>query len=148
MGALGAEWSPGFGLTLRGSVMGNKAERPFLCAAGMGIGWSYEFFEVDAGYLHYLSAENHRGNTPITEFSADDIINLDQHPFSRNRLALTAKASLACKTSLARIEACDVGGCASHEVLPTNRSDRQGAEISSQHPCQSELLCGLPWMRR
>ncbi|MCC6396098.1 MAG: hypothetical protein IT282_03695 [Bacteroidetes bacterium] len=121
MGTVGAEWSPGLGLTVRGSVMGNKAERPMLCAAGMGIGWSYEFFEVDAGYLHYLSAENHRGNTPITDFSADDIINLDQHPFSRNRLALTAKAIFGhVRASLARIEGITMSGGvypASHEVF-------------------------------
>lgn len=104
-GACGVEWEPGFGIAVRGSVRADRAERPWLTAVGLGIGWSYQFFAVDAAWLHYLNREGHRGSAVAASFSVDNIHSLDVHPYSRDRIALSARAMFGnVRESLARIE--------------------------------------------
>jgi hypothetical protein len=120
-GALGVEWHPGAGFSVRGSTTMSRAEHPMLSAVAAGMGWSYEFFELDAAYLHFLNDEGHRGTTSSSRFSVSDIINLDMHPYSRDRIALSARAIFGhVRESLARIEGVTIiGGIypASHEIF-------------------------------
>ena len=105
IGALGAEWMPGGGFAIRGSTTVNTAEQSPLTAVGAGIGWSYQFFDVDAGFFHFLHAGGHRGSTSALSFDPGDIVNLDMHPYSRDRITLSVRAIFGhIRESLARIE--------------------------------------------
>jgi hypothetical protein len=121
MGAIGAEWHPGAGISLRGSTTLTRAEQPALSTVAAGIGWAYEFFELDAAYLHFLNDAGHRGTTSASRFSVNDIINLDMHPYSRDRITLSARAIFGhVRESLAHIEGVTIiGGIypASHELF-------------------------------
>ncbi len=105
IGGVGAEWMPGGGFAIRGSATVNRAERPALAAFGAGIGWSYQFFSVDVGVLHFLNDAGHRGSTSASRFSAGDIVSLDMQPYSRDRVTLSVRAIFGhVRESLARIE--------------------------------------------
>ena len=52
-GNLGAEWSPVEGLALRGGVYFDPNETHSLFAVAGGVGFSYEFFSMDAAYLRF-----------------------------------------------------------------------------------------------
>lgn len=111
IGALGAEYTPGAGITVRGSTTLSKAEQPALAAVGVGVGWAYQFFEVDAAYLHFLNSTGHRGSTAASRFSPSDIVNLDMHPYSRDRITLSVRAAFGhIRESLARIEGVTLAG--------------------------------------
>jgi hypothetical protein len=110
-GALGVEYAPGAGISLRGSTTVSRAEQPVLTAIAGGMGWSYQFFEVDAAYLHFLNSTGHRGSTAASRFSPSDIVNLDMHPYSRDRITLSVRAAFGhIRESLARIEGVTLTG--------------------------------------
>ena len=111
MGGVGAQWLPGSGFAVRGSVLANRAEKNAVSAFTAGIGWSYDVFDVDAAYLHFLSKGTHRGTSSLESFAVDDIVNLDLHPYSRDRVALSARAMFGrTRASLARIEGVTMTG--------------------------------------
>jgi hypothetical protein len=111
IGAVGAEWMPGGGFSVRGSATVNNAEPSALTAVGAGIGWSHQYFDLDAGFFHFLHAAGHRGSTSASSFTADDIVNLDMHPYSRDRITLSVRAMFGrIRESLARIEGVTVAG--------------------------------------
>ncbi len=111
IGALGAEWMPGAGFAIRGSGTVNTAEQPAFAGIAAGIGWSYQFFEVDAGYMHFLNSGGHRGSAVASRFSPGDIVNLDMHPYSRDRITLSVRAAFGhIRESLAHIEGVTLAG--------------------------------------
>ncbi len=117
-GSVGVEWSTDFGLSLRGSISANRREQKTIAAAAAGVGWSYEFFAVDASYLRFFDRENHGGSTSADTFDPDRIVNLDMNPYSRDRIAFTAKAMFGhVRESLARIEGVTISG----GVYPASR---------------------------
>jgi hypothetical protein len=104
-GALGAEWSPESGLSVRGSLFMDRTDPSFMQAFSAGIGWTYEFLDVDAGYLRFFNRSSHAGTTPAASFNPADITNLDLNPYSRDRLSLSLKVIFGrVRQSLARIE--------------------------------------------
>jgi hypothetical protein len=111
MGAYGVEWSSGFGLRLRGGAMWDFHGSPRCDALTAGIGWSYQLFEVNTGYVWFTNRSKHNGTTSITEFDPALLTNLDIHPYSGNRVVLSLKASFGnVRESLARIEGVTVFG--------------------------------------
>ena len=111
IGGVGAQWLPGSGFAIRGSVLANRAEKNVISAFTAGFGWSYDVFDVDAAYLHFLSKGTHRGSSSLDDFAVDDIVNLDFHPYSRDRIVLSARAMFGrTRESLARIEGVTMTG--------------------------------------
>jgi hypothetical protein len=110
-GACGVEWSSGFGLRLRGGALWDFNGSARCDALTAGIGWSYELFEVNAGYISFTERSKHNGTTSVTAFDPALLTDLDIHPYSGNRVALSLKASFGnVRESLARIEGITVFG--------------------------------------
>ncbi len=110
-GALGCEWSPGFDLAVRGGVYMSSVEHPFVYAVSLGAGWSYEFVEIDAGIIHFLSEAGRSTSLEATKFDASMIKDVMLNPFTRDRLALSVKAVFGnIREVLARIESVDISG--------------------------------------
>ena len=108
-GALGCEWTPGYGLAFRGAVYGDQNETPFLYAVGLSAGWSYEFLEVDASYLRFTSQEGRSGVINAAEFDPGKITNIDLNPYSRDRISFSIRAMFGnVRESLARIESVEM----------------------------------------
>jgi hypothetical protein len=104
-GALSAEWLPGMGLSVRGSLFMDRRDASFMQAFSTGLGWTYEFLDIDAGYLHFFDRSSHTGTTPAASFDPANITNLDLNPYSRDRLSLSLKVIFGhVRQSLARIE--------------------------------------------
>jgi hypothetical protein len=104
-GALAAEWSPWPGLSLRGGLFMDRRDASFMQAFSAGIGWTYEFLDVDAGYLRFFNRSSHGETVPGASFDPADITNLDLNPYSRDRLSLSLKVIFGrVRQSLARIE--------------------------------------------
>lgn len=120
-GAVGIEWSSPFGLALRGGVQCDSRQSRVIDALTAGIGWSYEHFEVDAGYLYFTKRNTHSGSSTVASFDPGLLTNLDVHAYSRNRIVLSAKAAFGTvRESLARIEGVTIFGSiypASSEML-------------------------------
>ena len=119
--ALGCEWSPGFGLSFRAGLYGDHREQPFVSAAGLSLGWAYEFLEIDAGYLFFLNQRNRTGTATSNGFSADVLTNINFNKYTRDRLSFSAKAIFGnIRESLARIESVEMLGAvypSAYEVL-------------------------------
>jgi hypothetical protein len=120
-GALGIEWSAPFGLAVRGGVLCDSRQSRLVDALTVGIGWTYEHFEVDAGYLYFTKKSAHSGSGTSASFDPGLLTNLDVHAYSRNRLELSVKAAFGTlRESLARIEGVTIYGSiypASAEML-------------------------------
>jgi hypothetical protein len=111
VGSLGAEWSLPLGFALRSGVQSDSRQSGLIDAMTMGVGWSYEYFEVDAGYSLFTGANSHNGSGTQLSFDPGLLSNLDLHPYSHNRLVLSAKAAFgSVRESLARIEGITVFG--------------------------------------
>ena len=123
-GTVGAEWGPGYGIAIRGGLYFSADESPAAYAVGTGIGWSYEFLEVGAAYLHFFDQTNRRGSSPAGEFDASKIINLDLNPYTSDRVSLTVKAMFGnIRDRLAVIESVEILSAvypSSYEVFAYN----------------------------
>lgn len=104
-GGAGAEWTPGLGLALRGGLYFDQDAAPFVNAVAVGAGWSYEFFEIGAAYLHFLDQTGRRGSTDGAGFDPSQISTIDFNPYSSDRIAISVKAMFGkIREGLARIE--------------------------------------------
>lgn len=111
VGALGVEWSLPLGFVLRGGVQSDSRQSGLIDATTMGIGWSYEYFEVDAGFVLHTDANSGNGSGTLLPLDPGLLTNLDVHSYSHDRLALSAKAAFgSVRESLARIEGITVFG--------------------------------------
>ena len=119
-GALGSEWILEERYALRSGLYLSNDERPFVYALGLGLGWTYEFFDVDISYLHFFNATAHSGEVLANDFNPSLITNLDLNPYTRARFSLSVNARFGnVQESLARIENVEMyGGIypSSHEV--------------------------------
>ncbi len=120
-GGAGVEWSVPFGLALRGGVRWDTRVAPAFDAINVGLGWSYEFFAMDVGYLRYIDRQRHSGFGTVSTFDPALLTDLDIHPYALDRLAFSARAVFgSTRQSLARIEDITVFGSiypASAEIL-------------------------------
>jgi hypothetical protein len=110
-GAIGLEWSASFGMKLRGGSLLDTRTSRRLDAVTLGIGWAYEQFEVNAGFISFLNGSTHTGSTTLSSFSSDQLTSIDIQPYSQNRLTLSAKAQFGnVRESMARIEGVTILG--------------------------------------
>ena len=110
-GSLGIEWRPGFDMALRGGMYVSQLESPFLYAVGMGIGWSYIFFDADVSYLAFLRQNDRQGTSSVNAFDAAAFNSIDLNRYSSDRLQLSLKAMFGMiRTSLASIEGVEIKG--------------------------------------
>jgi hypothetical protein len=110
-GAIGQEWTPGWGIAVRNAIYADRSESRPLTALSLGIGWSYEFVEVAASYLRFTDRERHSGVVSLKDFDAKDIHSLDMNPYVRDRVSLSVKAVFGnVRESLARIENVEMFG--------------------------------------
>ena len=120
-GAAGIEWSSSIGLKMRCGALLDSRQKPFVDAITVGAGWSYQQFEVNAGYIRYTETSSRRGTSSVSSFDPSLLTNLDVQPYSRSRIVLTAKAAVgAVREPLAKIEGIRIFGSiypASSELL-------------------------------
>ena len=112
-GAFGTEVGTPNNLMLRASAYLNKDENPKLYAFSLGIGWAYEFVEVDAGYLRFFGKGKHSAGTSVSSIDVSNgvskIHSLDLNPYSQDRVMLTVKVIFGnTRESLARIQSVEM----------------------------------------
>ena len=108
-GALGHEWAIGKGVTIRNALYFDKTESPAFFGVSAGVGWSYEFVEIDAAYLHFMNQNKRSGSALTSDFDSQQLINLDLNPYTGDRISLSIKAMFGnVRTSLARIESVEM----------------------------------------
>jgi len=110
-GALGVEWVAGLNIALRGGLyLDASAGRP-LDAIGLGLGWSYDFVEVDGAYLRFFDQQNRTGNASSEVFDPSRITNISMNPFTPDRAMLSVKIFFGGqRESLVRIESVEMLG--------------------------------------
>lgn len=111
-GALGYELRlPDMNLVLRNSFYLDKEESPFAYAFAAGVGWAYEFLEVDVSYLGFFNRSARAGSRTVQEFSAAELRSLDLNAYTKERLTLSVKAIFGnVRESLVRIQSVEVLG--------------------------------------
>ncbi|MEO8168741.1 MAG: transglutaminase-like domain-containing protein, partial [bacterium] len=112
-GALGTEINIANNLVLRSSTYLNKDETPKIYAFSVGMGWAYDFVEVDAGYLRFFGNGKHSAGTAISSAdvlsSVSQIHNLDLNPYTQDRILISVKAIFGnARVSLARIQSVEM----------------------------------------
>jgi hypothetical protein len=108
---LGYEWSPGLGFAVRNALFVDRDESPAVAAVSIGMGWGFEFLEVDVSYLRFINRDLHSGILPATDFDAKDIQSLDLNPYTQDRLSFSVKAMFGnMREALARIEGVEMFG--------------------------------------
>lgn len=108
-GALGVEWMPLIDLAVRGGMYidGNKPAP--VSAAAFGVGWSFEFVDVDAAYLYFPDKKQRTASFSASAFNPSVISSVDLNPYTRDRLSLSIKTKLgATRESLLRIESVEI----------------------------------------
>ncbi len=108
-GAVGTEISAVNNLVVRAGTYINKDETPKVYAFSLGIGWAYEFVEIDAGYLRFFGRGKHSANNTVSSIDISRIHNLDLNPYSSDRIMLSVKAIFGnTRESLARIQSVEM----------------------------------------
>jgi transglutaminase-like putative cysteine protease len=109
-GAAGFEFLfPDIHFAIRGSVYHDKEHSPFFNAVSVGLGWRYEFLEVDASYLRFTNQSLRKGSGTVETFDASAIRSVDLNPYSPDRVAISIKAIFGnIRESLARIEGVEI----------------------------------------
>jgi hypothetical protein len=117
-GAIGGEWYAPGRLVIRGGLYVSEWEDSFPSAIGIGCGWTYGFLKMDISYLHFVDSRTHSGTIDEGEFNSQSIINLDQNPYTRNRISLSVSAAIMPEQEpKVRIDAVDIHGA----VYPARR---------------------------
>jgi len=118
-GALGVEWDLGRGLALRGGAYLSEQERPAAYAMAAGVGWTYEFLELGASYLHFFDQTLRSGSGQAAAFDPAAIRTIDLSPYSSDRVQLSLKAMFGrVREQLAVIESVELSGA----VYPSSAS--------------------------
>jgi len=109
--SVGSEWTPVGKTSVRAGLYCSTTESPFVNGVSVGLGWSYDFLMVDAGYLHFLDQGKRRGSGTVGEFDASTITRVDLNPYTHDRLLLSVKAMFGnIRENLARIESVEMFG--------------------------------------
>jgi len=120
-GSVGIEFNAGSGVSLRTGAYAGKAESPFVYAIGAGIGWTFRFLDVEAGYLAFLNKDRRGGSVSGDQFDPGSISRVDLNPYTSDRLLLSARAIFGnVRESLVRIQSVDMFGSiypAAYEAL-------------------------------
>lgn len=109
-GAAGFEFLfPDARFAIRAGVYHDKEHSPFLNAISIGLGWRYEFLELDASYIRFRNQALRKGAGALETFDASVIRGVDLNPYSPDRLALSLKVVFGnVRESLARIEGVEI----------------------------------------
>ncbi len=108
-GRAGHEWNLGKGFTVRNALFMDRRESPFLYALSAGVGWSYDFLEVDAAYLRFVNQDRRSGAGLASDFDSQRLANLDLNQYTADRISLSVKAVFGnVRASLARIESVEM----------------------------------------
>jgi hypothetical protein len=108
-GAVGYEWIPAYRIAVRSGLYWSTSESPFIYAVAAGLGWSYEFLQVDASYMHFFDQVNRKGSGALSEFDPTSIKRIDVNPYTHDRVSLSLKAVFGnVRESLARIESVEM----------------------------------------
>ena len=91
-GALGVQWELGRGIALRGGAYMSDDQRPAAYAMAAGVGWSYDFLDLGASYLHFFDQSLRGGSGQASSFDPSAIGTIDLSPYSPDRIELSLKA--------------------------------------------------------
>jgi hypothetical protein len=104
-GALGIEWVPGLNIAARGGLYVDRTAKHGLNAFGIGVGWSFEFLDVDAAYLGFFERANRSGSASSEAFDPSRLTDISMNPFTTDRVTLSVKACFGrVRENLIRIE--------------------------------------------
>lgn len=110
-GAAGFETTHGFGLSFRAGAYFDKDTSPFVFAVAGGVGWTYDFLNIDLSYLHFLNDERRSGSASLANFDPSQLPGVDLNSFTRNRVTISLRAMFgAVRESLVRIESVEMAG--------------------------------------
>ncbi|MFN0157518.1 MAG: hypothetical protein ACKVRP_05530 [Bacteroidota bacterium] len=110
-GAVGIEVLPVKHVALRAGLYFDRNSTQTVSAVAAGLGWSFEFLDIDMGYIHFTDQSNRSGRTDLAAFDPSEISRVDLNPFTRDRVALSVKAVFgATQESLVRIESVEMLG--------------------------------------
>ncbi len=108
-GAVGTEIPALQNLKVRGGAYLNKDESPKIYALSLGLGWTYEFVEIDAGYVRFFGTGKHSANNSVTVIDVSRINNLDLNPYTSDRIMLSVKAIFGnTRESFVRIQSVEM----------------------------------------
>ena len=91
-GALGCEWAPLNKVAIRSGLLCSSAESPFAYGLSTGLGWSYEFLDIDASYLHFFDQEKRKSSGVVSQFNAAAITRVDLNSYTHDRFSLSVRA--------------------------------------------------------
>jgi hypothetical protein len=91
-GAAGLEWNAGESMALRTGLYMSDSETQFVYAFGAGLGWTYEFFDIDASYLGFFDQSTHAGGVPADRFDPSLISMIDLNPYTTPRISVDLTA--------------------------------------------------------
>ena len=140
-GAVGYEWIPAYKIAVRSGLYWSTSESPFIYAVAAGLGWSYEFLEVDASYMHFLDQENRKGSGSLSQFDPTSIKRIDLNPYTHDRVSLSLKAVFGnFRESLARIQSVEMLGSvypSSYEALAYRPIGKVRVKNVSEKPIEA-----------
>jgi hypothetical protein len=110
-GSAGVEWSPGWNLSLRAGMYGDRDEKPFVYSYAAGIGVTYAFVELDAAYQFFAEQTERRGTIFSGAFSPSSLRHIGLNRYTPDRASISVKATLgSIRESLAHIEGIEMLG--------------------------------------
>lgn len=108
-GTLGVEWLPGSHVAVRGGIYFDGRESAAVSAIAFGLGWSFEFVDVDACYLHFPDQKHRTASFAANTFDPSTISSVDLNSYTQDRVSLSIKATLGTThESLVRIESVEM----------------------------------------
>ncbi len=108
-GALGIEWMPLVHFAVRGGTYFEGSAPAPVSAVALGIGWSFEFVDVDAAYLYFPDKKQRAASFVSSAFDPSSISSVDFNPYTRDRLSLSIKTKLGVtRESPVRIESVEI----------------------------------------
>ena len=104
-GAVGMEWTPVPGISVRGGIYLSTTGTRFINALSIGGGWSYQFLDVDLAYLRFTDQSNRSGSAPVAALDVSQIRNVSMNPYTSDRVVFAVKASFgSLRESVTHIE--------------------------------------------
>lgn len=115
----GGEWHPADYLQARTGLYIDDTSPTAVDAVGMGIGGTFDRFQVDLGYLKFTSQENRRGKADALLLDRLNVNNLEYNVFTGDHISFTASLRIGQigQTDL-RIEYADL----TQEIFPAARA--------------------------
>jgi hypothetical protein len=143
-GSLGYELNfPIWNVGLHNSLYFDKSESPFAYALSVGLGWSYQFLEIDASYLRFFNQAGHSGAGNFSSFDGKTIHSIALNRFTLDRIAFSVKAIFGnVRESLARIEGVEITSAvypSSYELFAFRPIGKMRVRNISEKPIQAKV---------